>query len=239
MKPKSKNQRSARHCNGEAELAERDYPLIKDRIVAVSEASHFEDACREWEMISIVDGDDPEFVDRCEVCNQPGLGRNFKIRNYKTAHVYLVGSRCIKRFIILKGTENLEDSWRFFERWQKRTEAVKNLKLLAVQLVYVKRVDPAALRKFRHHAKTALGSLDQQLISKNAWKGFCDQLLADIPVEGRQPAIDKIRMAIFAPRFLSIDRSSMGARPENAWIKKRARVVTTLSKSGAYRDPGK
>lgn len=96
---------------GEGEPSKRDFPLIKAKLVAHSTSDDYKKAKHEWQFIGIVEEDDvARFTNRCELCNQAGLRLNFEIYNSDTNKSLLVGSTCIGRFIILKGTSNEAES---------------------------------------------------------------------------------------------------------------------------------
>ena len=46
--------------NGEAEPPKRDFPLIKKRLVRKSKGKNYEEACREWEFIGLVEEEEVE-----------------------------------------------------------------------------------------------------------------------------------------------------------------------------------
>lgn len=219
----------------EAEAPKRDFPLIRKNIMENSSSEEFEEARREWEFTAILQEDEPEFVDHCEICNSANLEANYKIMNQVSRKSFLVGSSCIKRFIILGGAQSQEESNAIFEHQKKKHEGAKALQYLLSKVLDTPTINE--LRKFRNISFFILGSKDNRLISAFAWDEYLALLFG--PNASKETKLaQRISQALFDHknvRVKKIDRST--GQKEGSWANKtrsKTRANTSLSNSGAY-----
>lgn len=213
----------------------RDFPLIRTRILEASLSEDFEEARREWEFINIIDDSDERFTDQCQLCNQKGLKDNYEIVNSGTGIKFLVGSRCIKRFLILKGATSEAESIDLFTAQESKIFAKKRLQALLASILMVPTF--RELMQFREASKTVLGSLDNKAVSGSVWIDYIHFLLGPLP---QKEHIDRIKAALFDHKAVPIKKIDMKSMTEEearlAMRKKaKARVRTTLSKSSLYK----
>lgn len=219
----------------EPEPQQRDYPLIRKNILAYSSSDDFEEARREWELSNIIDETDPDFVDHCEICNASGLEKNYQILNKYTEKTYLVGSSCIKRFIIFGDAQTQEESNAIFDRQIRKREAAKSLQYLLPKILEI----PTAheLNRFRHSSKFILGSLDNLTTPPYVWNEYI-RLLFGVN-KPKKEIIQKVSTVLYNPKAVRIKRLTMSTgQKEGQWadkIKSKSRVETSLSRSSAYR----
>ncbi|MGE5509442.1 MAG: hypothetical protein ACM3RP_13315 [Chitinophagales bacterium] len=181
----------------EAEAAKRDFPLIRTRIVANSLSNDFEEARREWILVDAFREGDEQFTDRCELCNTPGLKKNFEISNEHTGKTFLVGSTCIKRFIQFKGFDSQEASNEFFEQRQKRIFATRELQKLLVAILDVPTTHQ--IHVFREASRRILGPLKPRAIHENgsAWADYIEFLFGTLTPP--PASLDRVRQVLYEP----------------------------------------
>jgi len=219
----------------EPEPSKRDFPLIRSRILAHSESTDFEEARREWEYTKKIEETDPEFVDHCEICNNPIQKENFEITNVNTRKTYLVGSTCIYRFIIFKGTQTQEESNALFDRQIKKQDAAKRLQRLLPSILT--EPTPTDLLRFSQTSKFIMecsGNLD---VTPLAWENYLKLLFGAIP---KTDTTQRISTAVFNPKEIKTKKVAMPTgQKEGKWADvtkvKKTRIDSTLSRSGAYR----
>lgn len=217
----------------EAEVPQRDFPLIRQRLLEKSESNTYEEARTEWEFTKTVYEGEPDFTDQCELCNAVGLRTNYLIVNKYTHNTFLVGSHCITRFIRLGGALTQEESNEIFEAARRKQEAAQVLQRLLPAILT--QPTPGELLDFRNYSKKILGSLDNRSITN--WKPYLEMLLGPRQTSEQ---VAKIRTALFEPARVRVIKPAMPTGTgEGHWataIKaKRARVRTSLARSGAYR----
>lgn len=234
--------------NGEAEPPKRDFPLIKKRLVRKSKGKNYEEACREWEFIGLVEEEEVEnFNGNCELCNQGGLKLNFRIYNPNTQSFFSVGSTCIKRFLIFKGTSSLNESWDYFIGAAHRFASYKDLEKLLPDVLRDRPLSKDVML-FRKISKEILGSYDNVKVSPDLWKQFIDFLLGPehprIEDLERKKKFNRIRDILFNPRSVPVKKPKRveTGKASGSWASKgrrKARARTTLSRSEAYKNPDK
>lgn len=180
-------------------------------------------------------------MDICEICNHIGLRQNFEIRNIHTNHTFLIGSKCITRFIKLDGVETLEDSSVLFKIKSGELIAIKILQNLIAPILGIPTVQE--LGKFRRYARKLLGD-NPQNVTKAKWQGFLVNIFS-----GRKPTndeIDRIRMTLFNFRAIRTQKVKLSNVAEQERIgswsstgKVKTRVGSTLAQSEAYKNPQK
>ncbi|OPY64131.1 MAG: hypothetical protein A4E56_00185 [Pelotomaculum sp. PtaU1.Bin065] len=148
-------------------VTKKELPIIRYKILSNSLSDDWEEARREWEFVSLIEEEDYDSLDRfsdnCELCNQGGLRRNYEIYNAGTGKRFLVGSTCIKNFIILKGTETQEQSAAAFEFQVKQLSAAKRIQALIPSVLSQPTQHEALI--FRNASKEILETLDNLLMS--------------------------------------------------------------------------
>lgn len=191
---------------GEEKPRQLDSPLIKRRITRASHAKTYEEARREWRYTNVILEDDEDFVERCELCNQPGLRANFVIVNIKTSNNFKVGSTCIKRFIILEGAETQEESNEMFEAQALKMMAGRHLAEKYLPQLLDPVPSPQAVTDFREASKVFLGSLEQLRLDSATWENYLTALFGD---KRPQEIINRVRIALFYPAKLYPRRRSV------------------------------
>ena len=232
--------------NGEAEPIKRDFPLIKERLTNISLGGTYKEACHEWQFIRLIEEDDvARFTDHCELCNQGGLKLNFEIYNSDTDKHLMVGSTCINRFIILKGTSSAAESWDYFVSAAHKLAGYKNLHLLLPE-VLKEHPEPRDIMLFRKISKEILGDLNSNNISKKIWFDYVHNLLGpksgNIEDFGRKIKLNRIRDILFNPRNVPVRKPKKydTGQVMGNWAgkgRRRARVITSLAMSEVYKNP--
>lgn len=218
------------------DIGKRDFPLIRENILKASSSDDWETARREWKFTRVIFEDDEEFIERCQLCNQPNLGMNYEIVNEETGKIYLVGSSCITRFIIFAGMETQEASNAYFETRERKLLAIKRLNHFLPEILS-QHPTRHQLGIFRETAKDFLGDLDNRFISQKTWDEFVSTLLGPHPDLSN---IDTIRNAVFRPESVRVKQSSSEDKKEvEYWTRRmkvrRKRVRTTLVRPGGER----
>lgn len=90
--------------------------VIKN-LLSASEAEDFESARREWEYRGeIIFEGETAFYRECDLCGpKERMQSNYLIHNLKTGKVLRVGSVCVKRFLVLAGTSSTIESAQLFD----------------------------------------------------------------------------------------------------------------------------
>ncbi|WP_422444294.1 hypothetical protein [Thermoanaerobacterium sp. DL9XJH110] len=219
----------------EKELNQRDFPLVRQRLLENSLSNNYDDACKEWDLDDIIGEDSVDFTDRCELCNQPGLKTNFIISNNNTGKSLKVGSKCITRFLILPGASNHQESAEIFEH--KKQEII-NIRILQTYLGPVLCEQPTSLEvyRFKNASKNFLGSLNASEINPIRWQKYITALFGKNNPE--QKLLERVKQVLFGKVKVKKEKLETGEKAGH-WssiIKvKKTRVQTTLSKSSAYR----
>ncbi|WP_256761420.1 hypothetical protein [Cohnella sp. WQ 127256] len=79
-------------------------PFVTRSVLTNSLSQVFDEARQEWSLSDVIDSTSEGFSDNCELCNTPHLSANFVIHNPLTERSLRVGSRCIIRFGVVKGS---------------------------------------------------------------------------------------------------------------------------------------
>lgn len=219
------------------------------KLKAITKLGDPETAKRNWMLLSIDEEDHPGFIDACELCNARPLRRNFTLSHADTGAVIRVGSQCVKTFIWLRGATSQEDSNALFDLVAKESEISRPLRQLMLEIM-VDPVDGKALDRFRHLAAEFFGlrgvtELTRAQSMPEKWK----RLLAVVNPDARPSITERARVALFDSTRMNVKRSRRVPKeyvPE-LWRRKTMRgagklpkrVVTTLARSEAYRDPQK
>lgn len=233
-------------------ISKRDFPYIKKNLIANSIAGTYEEAMTEWEFVGILDEENVErFVPRCQLCNQPGLRINFEIHNPDTRKRFLVGSSCIKKFLVLKGTGSLEESWDFFVRQSIKYASLDDLRHFASDVLVTENIQLHQIRRFRKLVADVLGLPDQSSLNsavfenKEDWDGLVHYLIG--PNDGSDQAwskkLERLKLILFNPSQLVKKQKFFDTGEKDGhWASKgrrSTRVETTLSRSEAYKNPAK
>ncbi|KJR99580.1 MAG: hypothetical protein VR68_08685 [Peptococcaceae bacterium BRH_c4a] len=184
-------------AGGGEELKKRDYPMIKQVLVQNSKSNEYEKAKFEWEYTGLIQEEEVEkFSDQCELCNQRPLRLNFQITNEETHKSLLVGSTCIRRFLILKGTSSSVESWDYFIN--KSYNFVSKIELSSLLPRVLEDVpETRYVVAFRDQAAEILGCLEEiKLSNPNKIDEFIEGLL-DESVLDRQKKIKRIKNILF------------------------------------------
>lgn len=72
-----------------------NFKLLQENILALSSASDWETARKEWKLIDIMEVDEPETC----LCGHSPIIEVCTIKNNVTGNVADVGNRCVKRFL--------------------------------------------------------------------------------------------------------------------------------------------
>lgn len=214
----------------------RDFKLVKSRISKNSLSDDWEEARREWEFEKIIFEDDLDvveyFTQTCELCNHVGLKRNYEIFNPGTGKYFLVGSTCIKRFLLLKGAENQSQSAEIFDFQVKKMLAARKLQSILPSLLSEPTQYEAHV--FRNASKNILESLDSNLITAEKWKHYLKLLLGPNPNENH---VERIRIVLFNPskmHYKKVTDFSTGeedGRWANRTRVKKTKIETTSARS--------
>lgn len=161
---------------GEGEPPKRDFPMIKRRIVENSKGSIYEEAKYEWDYTGLIQEEEVEkFTDQCELCNQRPLRVNFQITNESTKKSLLVGSTCIRRFLVLQGTATSAESWDYFVRETYKNVAKIEMKTI-IDLLFDGTPKTKHIAQFRKMAEEVLGDLNN-LEKDEKLNDFVDSLI--------------------------------------------------------------
>ncbi|ABO49457.1 hypothetical protein Dred_0921 [Desulforamulus reducens MI-1] len=233
-------------------VSKRNFPFIKNNIIANSVEGTYEEAMTEWEFVGILDEENVErFVPRCQLCNQPGLRINFEIHNPDTRKRFLVGSSCIKKFLVLKGTSSLEESWDFFVRQSIRYASLDDLRYFANDVLASENIQVHQIRRLRKLVADVLGLPDQCSLNsavfekKEDWDGLVHYLIGsnDGSDQVWRKKLERIKMILFSPSKLIKKQKLLDTGEKDGhWAnigRKNTRVDTTLSRSEAYKNPAK
>lgn len=203
-----------RKYQDEAETPKRDSPLIKKRILEFSESRDFEEARREWEFTRIIEETEDAFVDHCEICNSPLQKRNFEIANQYSGKKYLVGSTCIRKFILLGGAETQEESSAIFDTQLKKQDAAKMLQALLPSILT--EPTPRELHRFSQTAKFILDAKDNKDVISTSWKNFIRLLFGKNPPKNE--IVQRISTSIFSPSHIKTRKVAMATgQKEGQW----------------------
>lgn len=220
------------------EKRKNDFPLIRERILEASVSKDWETARREWGYQQVISEDDDDFVDQCELCNQVGLRVNHHIVNPGTNRSFRVGSTCIRRFLILRGTTSSEETSELLKRAVEEKAALKRLHGLIGKVLDRPTYDELA--QFRAAAEKTLGTLNNTEIPAEKWNHFTKLLLGPTPVAR---AVHQLRIVLFNPGKVPTrtPRRRGPTDQELAWARtvrpKKSRAKTTLVRSKGER-PG-
>ena len=211
----------------------------------LTQATGFNDlekAKRGWELHDILNEEDTYFTDRCELCNQPGLNRNFIIEHENTHYRLRVGSGCIRKFVLLKGTDNQQDSNRYFDRKSSELYAVKTIGQLLTEITG-QAIEYSTVYQFRKKCAAILGCNISDIknvcfASKEGWEKLIKALGSTLS-GGKlsEEQLDRVRLALFNPRELPFVKKKIRRDKYEGFQKKRTRATTTLAKSSAYENP--
>lgn len=212
----------------------RDFPLVKSRLLACSTSNVYEEARREWRLGDIYEEGSDSFIDRCELCNQPNLRRCYEVLNPETDGRFLVGSTCIRRFLILRGTDSSEETGRLLDQRTKQLGAVRRLQ--EVLPAILTEPAPNQLHSFREASRAILGNLEHKSVTAQPylWARYLSALLGS---NRPQWQVDRVRAALFAPHTILTKAVRLRATDDSIgqWASttksKRTRAQVTISPS--------
>jgi hypothetical protein len=202
---------------------------VINNLLANSIADSFENAQTEWDYNGeLVFEGDPEFSHECDLCGPKELMKtNYIIRNTRNGNALHVGSVCVKRFLILSGTTSVNESADLFDR--------KTL------LAYYGRKQAyliADLARDKVPEKTLIAirsTLDDTFPYGISWED-ADIIIREANVTERAGDIFKAVALNDRSIMRQLKIEKMSNRHEGWQKKVTARVVSTLSKSSAYRN---
>jgi hypothetical protein len=204
----------------------------------------FEEARYGWELQDITDSTNNEFVDHCDFCHAAGLESNYIITYPKTHAILRVGSKCIKGFILFGNTTNQEDSNRLFKLQCTKIMAIKSVNQLLKE-IFASSIKPTSVYQFKKICATILNCSmsDTNHVcnsSLDKWKHLLKTLKNNYPesLHFDKEQYERIRLALLNPKQLPIIRPKASII-ESSMIKKRHRIITTLSHSTEYRNPSR
>jgi hypothetical protein len=220
--------------------------LVLMKLQKATGLSDFEEARKNWDFTGIVESENNQFVDHCELCNASGLGKNYIIQHQNTLVTYRVGSKCIKRYIQLGNAETQEDSNRRFERKCNQLYALKTIPQLLLEL-FEPQIKPDIVTQFRQKCAILLDCSHDELkdkctnsdvplkyLKKELLKSLREQEPDWEPFDNLET--ERIRLALVEPKYLPVIRAK-NTYKYTGMIKKRHRVTTSLSNSESYKDP--
>lgn len=82
--------------------------FVTSSVLQRSHSQVFEEARQEWVLNNVIDSTSEEFSGYCEMCNTPDLSANFVLYNPLTDKYLRVGTTCIIRFGVVKGSVDVE-----------------------------------------------------------------------------------------------------------------------------------
>jgi hypothetical protein len=215
-------------------------PLIKKNLLRNSLSSDFEFARQEWEYFACIPSDSDDFIQNCQLCNSYLKTQNWVIENPNTTQRLHVGSECIKRFIILNGTESTSDTIRFLDNKQKEFKMEQEL-ITLFDIVINK---PLPFRRQANNFRRKLIKLLEirgQKPLMNSQKGTSDILTSLLRI--KQPTLtqlDKLYELLNYPKqFVSQPEDKTWRdfkfKEGETWRRSKKVTGTTLSGSGAYK----
>lgn len=213
--------------------SEKEYPIIRSRLIEASQSKDYEEARREWDIVGVIMSDDVDsnFIERCELCNHGPLVANFVIQNMKNKNRFSVGSTCIKRFLILQGASNQAESIEIFEYRASKIIAAKNLPDLFREIL-APEPSFSVIDRFRKASAKYLGTDKFQQVPRDTWDAYINYLMG----ENKNPEdIRRVNLALNDPgKLIKRKKTRLTAPSEEIghWgPKKRSRVTTTLRSS--------
>ncbi|MET3505528.1 hypothetical protein [Halalkalibacter oceani] len=223
-------------------------PLVISNILQHSLSNDFEEAKTEWDLEGSVPSDSADFSEHCELCGARNYRGNWAIVNRNTNAILKVGTECIKRFVVLNGTETLEDSQVFFSNAEKELslilkirndfpEIVKGIPTKRETTYYIKAL------KTLLELRGQLSLLDSREGIEEVIKAYC------IKTEEKEKEldikfVDKMYNLLHDPKKFVFQKETKRYREyklkEGDTWKKRGRVTgTTLSSSESFKNPEK
>jgi hypothetical protein len=213
---------------------------LVDALLRHSGGLTYEEARREWVFDgTTITADDEKFLEHCP------CGAKLEVVNYLLTHssngkAIILGSECIKRFVLLNGAETQEDSRKVFERIIKAKKRDADLVTMWPRLL-VPRVSSHTMQAFRDRADDFLGSLEANRIPAERWH----ELLMLLKVgETDRHELTRLKDILFRPNRVPKEDKviQLGARSEEeirqeigVWRKtSRAPAVSTLGDSEIY-----
>lgn len=213
-------------------------PKGQRALIAASEGTTWPEAQREWEYTGEnLSDDETSFPESCEFCGEIKLRRVYKVRNKLNGNERWLGGDCIKRYLVLSGTNNVEDSARAFSRQVRKFEARDQLQELGAVFLSS---DPAPkdLRALHKALARYLGvrTLDRGAVEAR-WEEILEAILGDAPSNFSYEDQRRIRSAIMDPQSLlphairyKDDNERIGSWAYQRKIKKHV-LSTTLGQS--------
>jgi hypothetical protein len=219
-------------------VARANGALAQKVLTEAAGVTDYDQAKRHWELVAIsTDSEDPSFMPNCELCHTPHLEANFIIEHSVTHTQLRVGSKCILQFVYLADTANADDSRALFTKRAKQLNAEQPLKMLALEMMS----DPVSaekLQEFRRRAAEFFGLQVRHMMEAQWQSTDWQRFLKVVNPLGKPKLTEAVRAALFSPKDLHARYSKSVDRKEpEPWRKRYRTVLTTLSRSGAYRNP--
>lgn len=204
--------------------------VVIKNLLANSVADSFEDAQKEWEYDAQIIGEgESGFSPECGLCGpKERMKTNYIIKNMRNGNTLKVGSVCVKRFLILSGTSSINESADLFDRRTLLAYYGKKQGYLIADLAKDKIPEKSIL--------AIMETLEYTFPYGISWE--------DVEIVIREANANEKAGKIFRAialkdrgvlRSLNRHMDKMSNRREGWQKKVAARVVTTLSKSSAYK----
>ncbi|MDX8367152.1 hypothetical protein [Cytobacillus sp. IB215665] len=217
-------------------------PRTIENLTKNSTSENFQEARREWEYIGNIPNDDKEFVENCELCNSHISKENWVIENIHTKIKLRIGSDCIKRFIILNGTENQADSAAFFNRKQKELIMEHELRILYKEVIETSSLPTARVaNKFKRMLTEYLSENGKKRLLDTT-DGIEEALRTVFKQSTIKPStVNEMNNLFNYPKYFPVQRETKKYREYkkikegDTWRRRSKVTANTLSKSEAYK----
>jgi len=238
------NNRSILEENSQKELTTVPGPLVTKNIIKNSLSNDFEEAKKEWELVTHISSESDEFVENCQLCNHKNYIENWLIQNTNTKALLKVGSDCIRRFIQFAGTANQHDSNTFFAIKEKEIGKELELRTSYKEVIGSPLPTVRAANRFRKLCKELLESRGQiyLLATIDGQYEVIQQLFrVNTPTEKEKKNFEWL---MHDPPKLPVQKETKKFRDikykEGTTLRRSAKVTrSTLANSKVYQDPSK
>jgi hypothetical protein len=202
---------------------------VVDNLLAASAASDFESARREWEYRGeILYEDDAAFAKECELCGpKERMQTNYVIHNLRTGAMLRVGSVCVKRFLLLTGTTSAAESAELFDHKTALATFGQSLKGYIADL---------GMERVPEKSIIALMGALERTFPQGLAHDDVEVVIKAAGVAGKAADVFRALATKDAKGLRGLKVQKMSNRKDRR--QKVRRVLTTLSRSGAYRNPG-
>lgn len=219
-------------------------PLVIKNIIENSLSDDFEEAKKEWELVTHVPSDSDEFVENCQLCNHKNYVENWLIQNTNTKALLKVGSDCIRRFIQFAGTANQSDSNTYFENKQKEMDKELELRTSYIEVIATPLPTVRVANRFRKITMELLESRGQlHLLTTPKGQLELLQMLFRVQKPSDKEKLN-FKWLMSDPPALPVQKETKKYRQitykEGSTFRRRSKVKrSTLANSKVYLDPSK